>query len=193
VRALGYTQTTAQLMTVPPYAVAAVCTVLMSYIADKTRQRGYCTMAASGTGIIGFILLMSPVSNGVKYFALFLAASAIYPCVPLTISWVANNTNGTFKRGIVMGIVIGWSNLQGVVGSNVYQTSKSEPPQDLELVVDCCDRGCASIPTRPRHLHGLPCSFPVWWVDSTQILAGSREQSAAQRRARPSNCWEVGE
>lgn len=102
---MGYTATTAQLLTVPPYAVAAVFTVLMSWIADRTKQRGLCTMAASGTGIIGFILLMSPVSTGVRYFALYLAAAAIYPCVPLTISWVANNTNGTFKRGVVMGIV----------------------------------------------------------------------------------------
>lgn len=111
---MGYSSTTAQLLTVPPYAVAAIVTVLMSWIADRTRQRGYCTMVTSGTGIIGFILLMSPVPTGVRYFALYLAAAAIYPCVPLTISWVANNTNGTFKRGVTMGIVIGWSNMQGV-------------------------------------------------------------------------------
>lgn len=121
VRQLGYSSTTAQLLTVPPYFVAAICTVLVSWIADRTRQRGYCTTVTSGMGIIGFILLMSPVAAGVKYFALYLAASAIYPCVPLTIAWTANNTNGTFKRAIVMGIVIGWSNMQGVVGSNVYQ------------------------------------------------------------------------
>lgn len=102
---MGYTATTAQLLTVPPYAVAAVVTVLMSAIADRTRQRGYCTIATSGVGIIGFILLMSPVSTGVRYFALYLAAAAIYPCVPLTISWVANNTNGTFKRAVTMGTV----------------------------------------------------------------------------------------
>jgi cyanate permease len=105
VNQLGYRTTTAQLLTVPPYAVAAIMTVAISAIADRTKQRGLCTIATSGTGIIGFILLMSPVSNGVKYFALYLAAAAIYPCVPLTISWVANNTEGTFKRGIVMGIV----------------------------------------------------------------------------------------
>ena len=121
VQQLGYSSTTAQLMTVPPYAVAAICTVLCSWVADRTRQRGLITTATSGIGIIGFILLMSPVSGGVKYFALYLAASAIYPCVPLTIAWTANNTNGTFKRAVVMGIVIGWSNMQGVVGSNVYQ------------------------------------------------------------------------
>jgi sugar phosphate permease len=122
VRQLGYSSTKAQLLTVPPYFVAACCTILVSWIADRTRQRGYCTMVTSGTGILGFILLMSPVSSGVKYFALYLAAGAIYPCVPLTIAWTANNTNGTFKRAIVMGIVIGWSNMQGVIGSNVYQT-----------------------------------------------------------------------
>lgn len=122
VRQMGYSNTTAQLLTVPPYFVAAIMTILMSWIADRTRQRGYCTMATSGTGLIGFIILMSPVSTGAHYFALYLCAAAIYPCVPLTIAWVANNTNGTFKRGITIGIVIGWSNIQGVIGSNIYLT-----------------------------------------------------------------------
>ena len=44
----------------------------------------------------------------------------IYPAVSLTITWVANNIEGVYKRGIVMGMVIGWGNLNGVVSSNVY-------------------------------------------------------------------------
>lgn len=40
IKNLGYTSTRAQLLTVPPYAVAAVVTVVVGYIADKTQKRG---------------------------------------------------------------------------------------------------------------------------------------------------------
>jgi hypothetical protein len=38
---LGYTSTKANLLSVPPYAVAAVVTVLVGWIADRTQQRGW--------------------------------------------------------------------------------------------------------------------------------------------------------
>jgi hypothetical protein len=40
--------------------------------------------------------------------------------IPITISWVANNVEGVYKRGITLGFVIGWGNLNGVVSSNVF-------------------------------------------------------------------------
>jgi hypothetical protein len=33
---------------------------------------------------------------------------------------VSNNTEGVYKRGIVLGFVIGWGNLNGIVSSNIY-------------------------------------------------------------------------
>jgi hypothetical protein len=40
IKGLGYTNNTAQLMTVPPYAVACVFCIGCGFVADKTRQRG---------------------------------------------------------------------------------------------------------------------------------------------------------
>ena len=37
---LGYTSTRAQLLSVPPYAVAAVVTIAVGFIADRTQMRG---------------------------------------------------------------------------------------------------------------------------------------------------------
>lgn len=42
-------------------------------------------------------------------------------CVANTIVWTSNNTEGVYKRGITLGFVIGWGNLNGVVSSNIYQ------------------------------------------------------------------------
>ena len=41
VRGMGYSGTHAQLLTVPPYACAAVMTIAIGFFADRTRWRGY--------------------------------------------------------------------------------------------------------------------------------------------------------
>jgi cyanate permease len=45
VQQMGYKSIHAQLLSVPPYAVAAVCTVFIGFVADKTRMRGMWKMA----------------------------------------------------------------------------------------------------------------------------------------------------
>jgi hypothetical protein len=57
----------------------------------------------------------------VQYAGVYLGALGIYPCISNTISWTANNVEGVYKRGITLGFVIGWGNLNGVVASNIYR------------------------------------------------------------------------
>ncbi|CAN9395707.1 unnamed protein product [Alternaria alternata] len=123
---MGYTSTTANLLSVPPYAVAAVVTVLVGYIADRTQQRGYCNMGVSLFGITGFAMLLGSGNPNVQYAGTFLRAISIYPTIANTISWAANNVEGVYKRGVTLGFVIGWGNINGVVSSNIYR-SRDKP------------------------------------------------------------------
>ncbi|TVY84267.1 putative transporter, partial [Lachnellula suecica] len=120
VAGLGYKTTKAQLMTVPPYACAAVLTVAVGYYADRTRRRGLCNIVVSLIGVIGFAMLLGSHSNHTKYAGTFLGVMGIYPCIANTIAWVAGNAEGVYKRGIVLGFVIGWGNLNGVISSNIF-------------------------------------------------------------------------
>lgn len=70
-------------------------------------------------------MLLSAKSPGVQYAGTFLGALGIYPCISNTITWVANNTEGVYKRGVTLGFVIGWGNLNGVVSSNIYRPKDS--------------------------------------------------------------------
>ena len=83
-------------------------------------------MASSFIGVIGFAMLLSGKSPAVQYVGTFLGAMGIYPTIPNTISWVANNSEGAYKRGITIGIVNGWGNLNGIVSSNIYR-KKDKP------------------------------------------------------------------
>ena len=90
-------------------------------IGDRTGQRGINAIVTSLFGVAGFIMLLASTSPTVKLAATYLAAIGIYPCIPNTITWVANNTEGVYKRGVTLGIAMGCANLQGVVISNVYR------------------------------------------------------------------------
>jgi sugar phosphate permease len=120
---LGYSSTRAQLLTVPPYVAAAVMTVLVGYIADRTRQRGLCNICVAFLGIAGFAMLLGSQKASIKYAGTFLGALGIYPCIANTISWTSNNIEGVYKRGVVLGFVIGWGNLNGIISSNIYRNA----------------------------------------------------------------------
>ncbi|KAK2728195.1 major facilitator superfamily transporter [Colletotrichum kahawae] len=117
-----------QLMTVPPYALAAVFTVFMGYIADRSGRRGIFNVFVSMVGIVGFSIILATESPGIKYIGTCLGVMGLYPCVSNTITWVANNTQGMYKRGVVMGFVIGWGNLSGILSSFTYR----HPPLFIE-------------------------------------------------------------
>ncbi|CAI6341679.1 unnamed protein product [Periconia digitata] len=118
---LGYASTTANLLSVPPYAAAAIITVLIGWVADRTQQRGLCNIFISLFGVVGFAMLLGSAKPGVQYAGTFLGAIGIYPCIANTISWASNNVEGVYKRGVTLGFVIGWGNLNGVVSSNIYR------------------------------------------------------------------------
>lgn len=109
-----------QLLSAAPYVTAAIITVIVGWVADRTSRRGICNLIAGTVGAAGFAMLLGSEDAAVKYAGTFLAALGIYPCISNTISWVANNTEGVYKRGIVLGLTIGWGNLTGIVSSNIY-------------------------------------------------------------------------
>lgn len=92
----GYSSIKAQLLSVPPYAAAAVLTVTVGFIADRTKQRGICNMAVSLLGMVGFSMLLGCEAPGARYAGCFLGAMGIYPAIANTISWTSNNTEGQF-------------------------------------------------------------------------------------------------
>jgi hypothetical protein len=54
---MGYAGTQAQLLSVPPYAVAATMTIIVGWVGDRTRQRGILNMVVVSIGIAGFIMV----------------------------------------------------------------------------------------------------------------------------------------
>jgi MFS family permease len=109
IQGMGYTNPTrVQLLSVPPYAVAAAMTVAIGVIADRTRWRGYCNIVVATIGCVGFAMLLGSTNSKIQYAGTFLGAVGIYPTVANTLTWASNNVEGVYKRGVMVGIVVGW-------------------------------------------------------------------------------------
>lgn len=114
---LGYTATTAQLMTVPIYVVAAVLSILVCYLSDRAASSGHSRspyifwpMVAI---LIGFVMAIAGSARGgmpgLVYAGVFITTCGIYPAFPGNIAWISNNLAGSYKRSAGMAFQIGKS------------------------------------------------------------------------------------
>lgn len=136
IKDLGYTNNTAQLMSVPPYASACVMTIAGSYFADRCKQRGVFLLGFQTIAVVGFIMLAASKKPHVQYGGSFFTAAGtciflhlgdifndllgVYPVVPLIGAWNSNNIGGTLKRGVGIAMQVGFGNFGGVIAAYVY-------------------------------------------------------------------------
>lgn len=121
-KALGYTAAQAQLLRVPPYAVAFIVMVGFAVWSERGGQRGPFIVASSCIAVIGYILLLSDHTSGVPYLGTILAAAGIYLAVALTLAWPANNVSGHTKRAVAGAMQTSIGNLGAVLGTQLYRT-----------------------------------------------------------------------
>ncbi|KAJ5813200.1 AMP-dependent synthetase/ligase [Penicillium robsamsonii] len=125
IKELGYSAAKAQLLSVPPYAVAFFMTIGVAIASEKTRRRAPFIMGSSAIGCIGYILLLSQHRAGVSYVGTIFAAAGIYPAVAIVLSWPANNVSGQTKRCIANAMQISIGNMGAVLGTQLYRTESS--------------------------------------------------------------------
>lgn len=151
IAALGYKAAEAQLLTIPPYALATILTVIYAVLAEKFRKRGLFIMIASATAVIGYIILLSnkdPKHNPAQsYVGTFFAAAGIYPSTALVLSWPAINVSGQTKRATACALQITIGNLGAVLGTQLYRAEDS-----------------------PRYVLGH--SFALGYIAANAIIAG---------------------
>ncbi|KAJ3548320.1 hypothetical protein NMY22_g1302 [Coprinellus aureogranulatus] len=118
---LGFTATRANLLSVPVYVWGCIMTFLIGYLGDRTGRRYYINLALFAVGLAAYIILLASRSPALSYFSTYLAIAAIYPLIPNSIAWVANNVEGSYKRSVTLGMAIGFGNLNGAVTANIYR------------------------------------------------------------------------
>ncbi|KAL1928018.1 hypothetical protein VTP01DRAFT_3423 [Rhizomucor pusillus] len=100
IRDLGFSSLDAQLLSIPPYVAACLFLLFLCWNSDRKLERGYHIVCSLFLGVIGYIFLLSSLNIGLRYTGAVLVACAIYPSIPLTLSWVSNNNLGHTKRAV---------------------------------------------------------------------------------------------
>lgn len=126
IKNMGFTAAQAQLLTVPPYALAFITTVTASHLSFKVNARSPFIILACFVASIGYIVLLTDHKTRAQYAGVMIAAAGIYPATALVLSWPANNISGQTKRavGCALQISVGISG-GAVVGSQMYRPKQS--------------------------------------------------------------------
>lgn len=126
---LGYSAAEAQAMTAPPYLFACIVTVFSGWAADRYQQRMLSVLLPNLLALSGFVIIIVSVRYeqlpGVTLFGIFFAIGGLYPISPAVTAWSAINLAGTMKRSVGIGAMIAFSQLGGIMGSNIYLAHES--------------------------------------------------------------------
>ena len=122
---MGFGSINAQGLTAPPFFLSFLVTIASTWIADKTQQRGYMIMFLTCVGGIGYILLATVKTVGVRYFGVFLAASGIFPSIANILPWVTNNQGSDTRRGAAIMLLNLIGQCGPLLGANIFPGKES--------------------------------------------------------------------
>ncbi|KAF1985408.1 MFS general substrate transporter [Aulographum hederae CBS 113979] len=173
---MGFSSINAQGLTAPPFFLSFLLTILTTWIADRTQQRGIMVMALGIIGGVGYIMLAVSDSVGVRYAGVFLAAAGIFPAIANILPWVLNNQGNDTRRGV--GIVI--LNLVGqcgpLLGTRLYPSGEGPFYVKGQSI-------CAAFMFFTTFL-ALGLRTLLWWENKKlDRLYGTLEEQKRQREA----------
>jgi len=120
IHSLGYSAANAQLLSIPPYVVACIFTILTGYISDKLNLRGPFLVGGAIVAIIGYTILITETRPGVAYVGTIIAAAGIFPTIAVNLAWAGSAAGGDVRKGVTFAMVIGLGNFGGVCSSFIY-------------------------------------------------------------------------
>ncbi|RIB03009.1 major facilitator superfamily domain-containing protein [Gigaspora rosea] len=121
VKQLGYSSVDAQLMSVPPFLIATVVMLTISWLSDKYQVRAVPLLIADIITIIRTAGMLGTSANDpslfkLRYFFIILLACGIYSAQVIIYSWITGNVVGQYKRNITIATGFTFGNIGGVIG-----------------------------------------------------------------------------
>ncbi|EJD52976.1 MFS general substrate transporter [Auricularia subglabra TFB-10046 SS5] len=126
IKTFGFQNAAAQLLTVPPYAVAALVMISASYISDRIQSRGLIMACMTFIGGIGYLILLTVNHNiHAQYFATFCVTSGTYATIGLNLAWYAHNLGSETKKATGLPIYMAIGQCGSVLGSHIFPLTES--------------------------------------------------------------------
>ncbi|PBK97684.1 MFS general substrate transporter [Armillaria gallica] len=118
---LGFGSWQAQLMTVPPNALASISIWLTVWLSSKYNLRAPFIIASAIVAIIAVPLTLTKITAGGQYTGVHFAAAGVYTGNALLLSWPGENVSGQTKRAIAVAMQITIGDLGAVAGVLIYR------------------------------------------------------------------------
>jgi hypothetical protein len=119
----GLISAQAQYLVIPVNLWGAIVYAIGAYLSDRYQTRFLPLIPMAPIGILGYAILLSPVSPGVQYFATYLVSTACFLCAGGNITWLSANCAPDGKRAASLGILLTLTNIGGVVSGQIYQSN----------------------------------------------------------------------
>lgn len=120
---LGFQSWQAQLMTVPPNALASLSIWGGVWLSAHYKLRAPFIIGAATIAILGYIILLASTTAGGQYVGVHLAAAGVYTGNALLLSWPGENVSGQTKRAVAVAMQITIGDIGAIAGVLIYRPS----------------------------------------------------------------------
>lgn len=126
IKEMGYTAMAAQAHSIYPWLASLGFSIMLAFVADRTKLRCPYTIFCSAVAIAGLAMVMCGKDNtNLKYGGCFLVALGLYSSMPVLICWMTLNFAGHIRKSVGTGFVIGFGNIGGIVSSFIFPNSEA--------------------------------------------------------------------
>ena len=116
-----------QLLTIPCYAVGAISYMSVARFSDWRQLRGIPVVLLCLMSVLGYALLIAPLSPSAHYAGCFLVALGLYVAVGIPLAWLPTNNPRFGKRTTATGLQLTIGNSSGIMAPFLYP--KTEGPR----------------------------------------------------------------
>ncbi|EKM51127.1 uncharacterized protein PHACADRAFT_151720 [Phanerochaete carnosa HHB-10118-sp] len=127
VSGLGYEGLNAQLFTVPPYAIAFVTTVFISWQSDKHNMRSWGAFFCMVIAGVSFLVQGALPSHAFKarYGLLCVAVAFSFSSVAPLLSWLMANLRSTGASTLSVPLTVSFGQIGQIIGVYIYKSSEA--------------------------------------------------------------------
>ncbi|KAK3060502.1 hypothetical protein LTS18_008402, partial [Coniosporium uncinatum] len=127
----------AQVLTFPPYVLAALWMFSTAWVADRYRKRGLIIILNALFTILGVAMMGFLARPRDRYAGVFLGVAAANSNVPALLSYMHNNIVRQSKRAVASALLIGGGACGGIAASNIFRQQDAPDYVPAMIVVLC--------------------------------------------------------
>ncbi|KAL4783371.1 major facilitator superfamily domain-containing protein [Aspergillus varians] len=124
-KGMGFSENQSQLLSAPPYILAAAATYFSGWLTDRYQIRGPVIAVHQLLTAVGMLITAYAKSHAVQYFGVFLGVGFLQFCIPGVLAYQANNITSHSKRSVASATCLIGGGVGGIIASVTFKSSES--------------------------------------------------------------------